>query len=142
MGDSRPPSGDPDFDAGVLAFEHGDWRAVIEHTEAVIARRPWHDEARYLTGFAWRRLGDHERALAAYDRAPALNPHNRGALEYLGGACLELDRPDDALALLARLEEACRRAYGDIWRTDCEEWADLKSAHDAYRAARPPSGRP
>ena len=75
-------------------------------------------------------------ALAAYDRALSLNPHNRGALEYLGEAYLELDRPDDAGATLERLATACRmlaHAAVDPLAT-CHEWQELNEAYEAYRA--------
>ncbi len=62
----------------------------------VIELRPWDAEAYNLAGHAHRKLGDYERALAFYDQALDLNPHHRGALEYLGEAYLELDRPADA----------------------------------------------
>ena len=55
--------------------------------------RPWDAEAHNLAGHAYRKLGDYERALTLYDQALRLNPHHRGALEYLGEAYLELDRP-------------------------------------------------
>ena len=69
-----------------------------------------------------------------YDKALELDPHHRGALEYLGEAYLELDRPDDAAALLERLATACQRvAHGGVdWQDSCEEWQDLKAAYDAY----------
>ena len=130
--ESRAPTGDADFDAGVSAFAEDDWQGVIDNMRRVVERRPWHDEAHTLLGFAWRKLGDYDRSLAAYDKALELNPHNRGALEYLGEAYLELDRPDQARAMLERLETACRRARGEEWRADCEEWDDLKAAYDAH----------
>ena len=143
-GDEPPPPADAaqdDYAAGLAAFEAGDWRAVIDRMAEVIAVRPWHADAYNRTGFAYRKLGDYVRALAFYDKALELNPHHRGALEYLGEAWLELDRPDAAQALLERLATECRRiasGAGD-WRASCEEWQDLKAAYDAYRAAAPPA---
>ena len=140
--DAPPPPGDPAraaYAAGLAAFEAGEWRAVIDHMAQVIEIRPWHADAYNRTGFAWRKLGDYGRALVFYDEALELDPHHRGALEYLGEAYLELDRPDDARALLERLATACRRnasGAGD-WRASCEEWQDLNAAYDAWRAARP-----
>ncbi len=107
----------------------------------VVEVRPWHADAYNRMGFAARKLGDYDRALALYDKALELNPHHRGALEYLGEAYLELDRPDDAAALLERLAIACQRvAHGGIdWRDSCAEWQDLKAAYDAYGG---PSAQP
>jgi tetratricopeptide (TPR) repeat protein len=123
------------YSLGLAAHERGDWRAVINHMVKAIEQKPWHADAYNLSGFAWRKLGDYDRALVLYDKALELNPHHRGALEYLGEAYLELDRPDDAGALLQRLATECQRvADGADWQADCEEWHDLKAAYDAYQA--------
>jgi tetratricopeptide (TPR) repeat protein len=142
MDDERPPAGDPDYAAGVAAFEREDWRGVIEIMERVVAQKPWHDDAYTRLGFAYRKQGDYERSLQAYDRALTLNPHHRGALEYLGEAYLEMGRPGDAQAMLDRLADACRRVAGDQndWQGDCEEWQDLRAALDAHPANREPAG--
>jgi tetratricopeptide (TPR) repeat protein len=138
--DAPPPAADAapdDYAAGLAAFEAADWPAVIAHMEQVIALRPWHADAHNRIGFAYRKLGDYDQALVFYDQALDLNPHHRGAMEYLGEAYLELDRPQDAEALLARLAVECERVAdgpGD-WREDCEEWQDLKAAYDAWSAA-------
>lgn len=113
-----------------------DWQGVLDHMGLAIEKRPWQDNAYNLMGFAYRKLGDYPAALAAYDRALTLNPHNRGALEYLGEAYLELDRPGDAKATLERLAAACRRLADGA--TDplatCEEWQELAEAYEAYVA--------
>ena len=135
----QAPPGDADYAAGKAAFDRKDWAEVIEHMTRVIAQRPWHDDAHNLMGFAYRKLGDYDRALEAYDRALELNPHHRGALEYLGEAYLELDRPELAKDLLDRLALECQRvAVGaeavGAWQSGCEEWQDLKEAYDAHIA--------
>jgi tetratricopeptide (TPR) repeat protein len=140
--EAPPPPDDPArqaYEAGLAAFDARDWQGVIERMAQVIEIRPWHADAYNRAGFAWRKLGDYERALALYDKALELDPHHRGALEYLGEAYLELDRPEDARALLERLATACRRIAGEAgdWRANCEEWQDLKHAYDGYRGARP-----
>jgi tetratricopeptide (TPR) repeat protein len=135
------PSGDADLDAGKAAFDREDWPAVIESMSKVVARRPWDDVAHTLLGFAYRKLGRYDVSLSHYGRALELNPHNRGALEYLGEAYLELGQPDGAEQMLQRLQMACRRVAvdGSAWQSECEEWVDLKAARDAYRANNPPS---
>jgi tetratricopeptide (TPR) repeat protein len=140
---ARAPSSDADYAAGVTAFEHGDWAGVIEHMTKVIERRPWHDNAHSLMGFAYRKQGDYARSLQFYDQALALNPHNRGALEYLGEAYLEMGQPEQAKGALDRLATECRRiavgfSNGD-WQTGCEEWQELKAAYDAYLADHQPA---
>ena len=138
MSEQAPPA-DDDYAQGKAAFDREDWPAVIEHMRRVIAERPWHDDAYNLMGFALRKLGDYDRALEAYDRALELNPHHRGALEYLGEAYLELDRPELAKDMLDRLAAECQRiAVGAIadggWQSRCEEWQDLNDAYQAYVA--------
>jgi tetratricopeptide (TPR) repeat protein len=87
-------------------------------------------------GFAYRKLGDYDRALQQYDRALALNPHHRGALEYLGEAYLEMDQPQLAKGMLDRLVVECRRinvsATDGGWQASCEEWQDLNEAYEQY----------
>jgi tetratricopeptide (TPR) repeat protein len=130
--------GDADYARGKAAFDREDWAEVIESMTTVIAERPWHDDAHNLMGFAYRKLGDYDRALEAYDRALELNPHHRGALEYLGEAYLELDRPELAKDLLDRLALECQRvavgAAAGAWQSGCEEWQELKEAYDAHIA--------
>jgi tetratricopeptide (TPR) repeat protein len=134
-GEQVPP-GDDAYAAGKAAFDREDWSEVIEHMTRVIEERPWHDDAHNLMGFAYRKLGDYDRALEAYDRALALNPHHRGALEYLGEAYLELDRPELAEEMLDRLAAECQRiavgANHRDWQSDCEEWQELNEAYEAY----------
>jgi tetratricopeptide (TPR) repeat protein len=133
----RPPAAaDDPYGAGVAAFEREDWQGVLDHMSLAIEARPWQDNAYNLMGFAYRKLGDYPAALTAYHRALTLNPHNRGALEYLGEAYLELDQPDDAEATLERLAAACRMladGAGDPLAT-CEEWQELAAAYEAYVA--------
>jgi tetratricopeptide (TPR) repeat protein len=131
-----PASADDPYAAGVAAFEQEDWQGVLDHMSEALEARPWQDNAHNLMGFAYRKLGDYPAALEAYDKALTLNPYNRGALEYLGEAYLELDRPDDARATLDRLADACRLlAHGAIDPLlECEEWQELFDAYEAYLA--------
>lgn len=81
---------DTDYAAGIAAFETADWEKVIEYMRKVIARRPWHDNAYSLIGFAYRQLGDYRQSLVYYQQALELNPYHRGALEYLGETYLTM----------------------------------------------------
>jgi tetratricopeptide (TPR) repeat protein len=136
-GKSEQAPGDDDYARGKAAFDREDWAEVIEHMTRVIAERPWHDDAHNLMGFAYRKLGNYDRALEEYDRALELNPHHRGALEYLGEAYLELDRPELAKEMLDRLAVECQRiavgaAAVAAWQSGCEEWLELKEAYDSH----------
>jgi tetratricopeptide (TPR) repeat protein len=139
-GGATPPAaaGSDAYAAGLAAFKRQDWQGVIDHMVRVIEERPWEDEAYNLSGFAYRSLGDYKRALEFYDKALKLNPHNRGALEYLGEAYLEMDRPKDAQAMLDRLNEECQRLADKSGgqQPDCQEREDLEEAIAVYRAGK------
>jgi tetratricopeptide (TPR) repeat protein len=140
-GGERAPAGDDPYAAGKAAFDREDWQSVIEHMTGAIEERPWDDDAHNLMGFAYRKLGNYDRALEEYDRALKLNPHHRGALEYLGEAYLELDRPELAKEMLDRLAAECQQVAigattGDAWQSGCEEWQELKEAYDSHLAGR------
>jgi len=139
---SRPIPHDPDYAAGLAAFQRADWQGVLEAMAGVVARRPWDDEAQNLMGFAYRKLGNYRQALVHYQKALDLNPHHRGALEYLGETYLEMGCVVPAREILARLETACKRIMGDsvhdTWKTGCEEWTELHAAIAAYREPAQP----
>jgi tetratricopeptide (TPR) repeat protein len=126
------PSSDADYAAGKAAFERKDWPSVIGNLTLVILRRPWHDNAHAMLGFAWRKLGSYNRSFEHYRAALALNPRHRGALEYLGEAYLELGRAEEANATLLRLAEVCNHvvmAFDNTgWKSGCEELDDLEEA--------------
>jgi tetratricopeptide (TPR) repeat protein len=142
--DESPPAvpGDADYAAGMAAFERQDWQGVRDNLSRVVARRPWDDNAHNLLGFAYRQLGNYSLALKHYQQALDLNPHHRGALEYLGETYLAMGCLAQAHETLARLEAACKRildpSSGNDGLSDCEEWQDLRAAIDASRkSARP-----
>jgi Flp pilus assembly protein TadD len=59
--EQAPPS--DEYAQGKAAFEREDWQAVIDHMTRAIEERPWDDDAHNLMGFAYRKLGDYDRAL-------------------------------------------------------------------------------
>jgi len=134
-------SSDNDYADGKEAFEREDWPAVIEALDKVVARRPWHDNAHNMLGFAHRKLGDYEAAFMHYDKALTLNPRHRGALEYLGEAYLELGRIEDAHAVTRRLAKVCNDVVmafsNDGWKSGCEELEDLIESYAEHGVALP-----
>jgi tetratricopeptide (TPR) repeat protein len=137
-GSATPPVAppDPDYAAGTAAFEHRDWQGVIDHMSRVIARRPWDDQAYNLIGFAYRQLGQYQRALQYYKQALDLNPYHRGALEYLGETYIAMHCLAQARETLSRLESECKRVNSsptlDGWQAGCKEWQDLQAAIAVY----------
>lgn len=78
-----------------------------------------------LIGFSLRKTGKMDEALDYYNRALALNPHHRGANEYLGELYLETRQPEKAKERLAVLQQDCG---------DCEEFQDLQADINRYAA--------
>jgi predicted Zn-dependent protease len=78
-----------------------------------------------LIGFSLRKTGKMSEALEYYNRALALNPHHRGANEYLGELYLETKQPEKAKERLAILHQDCG---------DCEEYEDLEQQIAQYAA--------
>ena len=75
-----------------------------------------------LRGYASRKLGHYDVAFDYYERALAINPNHKGALEYMGELYVEMGQKDTARDLLARLEGLCPQG--------CAEMAALKSFID------------
>lgn len=127
----RAPSGDPDYAAGIAAWERKDWPEVVRHMAQVVSKRPHHDNAWARLGYAHRKLQSYDASLFAYGRALSINPHNRAAMEYLGEAYVELGRYVEAVAMLDRLAGECLRVAltfsdGDFG-SGCEEYDALKA---------------
>lgn len=135
------PSGDRDYAAGRAAFEEERWADAIAHLTMVLIRRPWHDNALTMVGHSWLELGDHQRSLAAYREALAINPRHRGATEYLGEAYLAMGRIDEANAQLVRLVQLCNdvvMAFNNTgWKSGCEELDELTAAYAAQSIPLP-----
>ena len=104
-----------------------DYTAALAHLETEIAADPDNADAWNLTGFAARKLGDYVRSEEAYDRALAINPKHKGALEYKGELYLTLGNLEGAEALLARLSKSCY--------FNCSEKKQLAAAIEAYKKA-------
>jgi len=75
---------------------HKAWENAIEEFRSATEKNPEFHQAFGSLGYALRKTGDYPAALAAYDRALALDPSYPEAIEYRGEAYLGLDRIDDA----------------------------------------------
>ena len=93
-----------------------------------VAGDPGNADAWNLIGFSSRKLGDYVTSEAAYDKALAINPKHKGALEYKGELYLTLGNLAGAEELLARLRRSCS--------FNCSEVKDLKDAIAAYKKAQ------
>lgn len=93
--------------------------ALIELAAAREAIGPQADVLNYM-GFSNRKLGHYDLALSYYGQALLLDPHHRGANEYLGELYIEMGRMDDARRQLAALDRLC--PYGCAEREELQRW--------------------
>ena len=109
-------------DLRVLRDDIDDGDAVSAETtlRALLEERPEDADVLNLLGYATRKQGRWKTARRYYERALALEPAHRGALEYMGELELETGDRAAAEALLARLRAACQNG--------CEELRDLEAA--------------
>lgn len=87
---------------------------------------PQNADVENLLGFSYRMIGQYQQAFAYYDRALAIDPTHKGALEYEGEAYLETNQLPKAETNLATLKRACAAA-------GCAEIAQLEQAIDRYK---------
>lgn len=90
-----------------------------------INRQPAMHEAWSYIGYTSRKLGETDKALAAYDEALRLKPTYVEAIEYRGVAYLMVNRLDDA-----------KNAYMTLFRDDRKLAAQLMQEMQAWLAAR------
>lgn len=79
-------------------------------------------------GFAHRKLGETDAALAYYHKALALRPDFTRARSYLGEGYVALGRIDEARRQLALIKAECG--------SSCEEYRVLDAAISGYLARR------
>ncbi len=93
-----------------------------------VANDPSNADAWNLIGFSLRKLGDFGASEAAYDKALAIDPKHKGALEYKGELFLTLGNLAGAEKLLVRLRNSCS--------FNCSEVKDLRDAIARYKKAQ------
>ena len=91
-------------------------------TKAVDARSDMYQAWNYI-GYAQRKLGNYEAALAAYDQALTLSPAYGEAIEYRAEAYLALDRIDDAKSAYLLLFRDTRPLAAQLM-TAMQKWVD------------------
>ncbi len=106
-------------------------KALGRAREAVGLDSTYH-EAWNLVGYASRKLGKYDDAVAAYQTCLGIAYDYAPAREYLGEAYLEMGKPDLARQQLAVLER--------LKATD--ETAELTAAVNTYAAAHPEAAAP
>ena len=117
-----------DYVAGKKAVERKDWLAAVASFRKVVAAEPNNPDGYNMLGFSLRWMGRMDEAFAAYDRALAIDPKHRGALEYSGTAYLKAGDPAKANEQLTKLE--------NIAGKNSEEYRDLAKAISDYNAGK------
>ena len=113
-----------DMAAGRKALQSKNWALAASSFKKIVAENPKNADAYNLLGYSSRWLGKYDEAFAAYDKALALDPKHKGALEYSGIAYLKVNQKGKAEAQLAKLKTIC---------ATCEETTDLAKAIAAYK---------
>lgn len=109
----------------VSAVENGDYKTAIGLLSEVVSNKPNNADAWNYLGFSQRNEGQTEEAFTAYEKALALKPKHKGALEYQGELFLQTGQLDKAEENLLKLDKACLFS--------CEEMKDLENAIKAYK---------
>ena len=129
--DPSGPSLDPDMVAGKKAIDDKRWADAIKALSSAALRDTRNADIQNYLGYAYRNVGQMEKAFAHYERALKLNPRHRGAHEYVGEAYLIVGKLAQAQEHLKALQAICL--------IPCEEHDDLKAKIDRYqREARTP----
>ena len=108
------------------------FRRALDRGERATALDTTYHEAWNLVGFCARKLGNYDKAFAAYDKCLSLAPDYAPAHEYLGEAWLEKNEPGKAREQLALLEG----------EGAAEDAKTLSQAIVAYDAAHPAAAAP
>ena len=90
---------------------------ALARAQAAVGPQP--DVLNYM-GFASRKLGRFDDALAYYGQALAIDPNHLGANEYLGELYIQMGDLGRARRQLARLDDLC--AYGCAQREELARW--------------------
>jgi len=92
---------------------------------AAVAKKDTMYEAWNYVGYTSRKLGEYDKALAAYDQALSLKPDYAEAIEYRGEAYLWMNRLEDA-----------KKAYMDLFGSQRQMANELMAAMEQWVKAR------
>ena len=118
-------SADPDVVSGKKAINDKRWTDAVKALSSAALRDTRSADIQNYLGYAYRNLGQMDKAFAHYERALKLNPRHRGAHEYVGEAYLMVGKPAQAREHLKALQAICV--------LPCEELDDLRTKIDRYQ---------
>jgi len=108
-------------------IEEGRYENALADLQEMAAKNPEDADVFNLLGYAKRKMGAYQESYGFYQKALAIDPEHRQALEYLGELYLQTDRLTEAEQTLERLSHVCG-FFG------CSEKNDLKAAIESYKA--------
>ena len=126
-GGGAAPSQPSDYRKAVKAIKKEDYAKAIDLLNSVLDKNPKNANAWNYMGYSLRNLERYDDALAAYEKALAIKPKHKGALEYLGELYLQTDQLDKARVQLEKLDAACFFS--------CKEYTKLKKRIAKYEAS-------
>jgi tetratricopeptide (TPR) repeat protein len=103
------------------------FKKALDRAERATELDSTYHEAWNLAGYSARKLGNYDKALAAYDHCLRLKPTYAPAREYLGEAYLEMGKPAEAREQLAWLEKL----------NAAEDAKTLRTAIETYEKTHP-----
>jgi Flp pilus assembly protein TadD len=106
-----------DFGAAKKFIAAKQWSKAVGHLKTAVDNNPKDADAWNLLGYSYRWLGQFGPSFAAYDKALALDPKHKGALNYSGIAYLKSGQRDKAMAQMKKLKAICAA---------CEETVQLE----------------
>ncbi len=89
----------------------GDYAGAIQAADAAIQLDPGFWFAHMENGYNWLALERYPEAIAQFGKAVSLNPESTISLSGLAGAYARAGKRDEALALVARMNEMSKRQY-------------------------------
>jgi len=117
----NPVSSEPDLTTVRAEINAKKYDAALAELK-VLAVKYQTPDVYSLLGHALWKTGDWRQGMTYYDKALAIDPSHKGALEYQGELFVELGQIDLAKQNLAKLKAAC-------W-LGCDEVDELKAAID------------
>jgi len=122
---STAPSKPAGYDAVLRLIKDKKFAEAIPALHKIEARAKTDADVQNLLGFSYRKTNQLDKARRHYERALALDPKHKGALEYQGELFLMLKDRAAAEANLEKLKKICR--------IGCSEVNDLKDALEKFQ---------
>lgn len=114
-----------EFTQAQAQIKHQNYPKAIELLQQALTKDDNKADVYNLLGYSYRKSGDLEKGQEFYQKALAINPNHKGALEYQGELYLMRGDLVKAKENLAQLDRLC--LFG------CEEYDDLKLAIDQHQ---------